>query len=419
MTSMRVELLTIGSELLSGAIVNTNAAELAKHLAESGFPCRRQTAVPDEWPALLEVMRQAIGRSDVVVITGGLGPTFDDLTMAAIAEVTGRPLVFWPRVAATVRRFYRRHHRALQQAALRQAKLPRGGVPIPNPLGTAPGLWLALPRAIVIALPGVPAEMRAMLARTVLPRLKRLRGATPVVSRTLRTIGLVELSIEAILRRLTIPPGVEVGLYPSLRMVDVRLTATGSSRAQAARAVARLERPLRRRLSTAVYGMDGETLEGAIGRLLLARRATLAVAESCTGGLVSDRITSVAGSSQYLRGAVVAYHNDLKTGALGVSSATLARTGAVSAPVAGQMARGVRRLAKAGYGLAITGIAGPTGGTKTKPVGLVYLALADGRRTLTRRCRFFGDRLAIKTQAAQTALDLLRRKLLSMAPSSP
>ena len=413
MKPMNAEVLTVGSELTSGATLNTNAAYLARRLAELGIPCRRQVTVGDERSALTDALRDALSRADLLIVTGGLGPTFDDVTMATIADVTERPLIAAPAVAATIRRFYARSHRALQRAALRQAYLPKGGRPLPNPLGTAPGLWLALAHQLVIALPGVPAEMRAIMERHVLARLKRREGLLAIESLTLRTAGVVELSIEAILRKLRIPAGVQIGLYPHLRMVDIRLTATAPSRQAAQRALSGIDAALRRRLGPAVYGTGEETLESVVGRLLVQRRWSLAVAESCTGGLVSDRLTNVPGSSRYLRGSVVAYHNEIKRQPLGVSDATLARFGAVSAQTAGELAEGVRRLTNADVGLAITGIAGPTGGTKQKPVGLVFLGLSDRRRTLTQRGQFFGDRMAIKAQAAQAALDWLRRILTS------
>jgi nicotinamide-nucleotide amidase len=409
---MRVELLTVGSELTNGTTLNTNAAYLARRLAEIGLPCQRQVTVGDERATLTDALQEALHRCDVLVTTGGLGPTFDDVTMQAIAEVAQRPLLYLPTVATKIRRFYARSHRRLQRAALRQAYLPQGGGALPNPLGTAPGLWLSLPNQVVIALPGVPGEMRAIMERHVLPRLKRLRGSVIIESRVLRTVGIAELSIEAILRTLPVPEPVTVGLYPHLRMVDIQLTATGTSRWVARRALSRLEANLRSRLGAAVYGTDAETLEGVIGRLLVSQLKTLAVAESCTGGLLSDRITNVPGSSRYLRGSVIAYHNDVKRHCVGVLGATLAQFGAVSAQVAKEMAKGVRRLTAADVGLAVTGVAGPTGGTKKKPVGLVYLGLADHDRSLTQRCQFFGDRAAIKSQAVQTALDWLRRYLL-------
>ena len=405
---MQVELLTVGSELLSGATLNTNAVELARRLAGLGLPCRRQLAVSDDPVHLREALQEALGRARLLVITGGLGPTFDDRTVDAIAAVTGRPLVWRPDIARRVRRFYSRRRRRLQQAALRQARVPRGAEPLPNPIGTAPGIWLPLPSAILVALPGVPAEMRAMWDRSVAPRLRRLPGRQLAITRTLRTAGMVELSIEAVLRRLRLPRTVDIGLYPNLRMVDVRITATRG----ASRTVAHVEAALRRGLGAAVYGTGDETLEGVIGALLLRRRATVAVAESCTGGGVADRLTNVPGSSRYFVGGVIAYANRLKLQPLGVTERTLQRWGAVSAPTARRMAEGIRRVAAADVSVAITGIAGPSGGTARKPVGLVYVAVADWRGAAVQRHRFFGDRAAIKAQAAQAALDALRLRLI-------
>ena len=409
---MQAELLTIGAELTSGVTVNTNAAYLARRLAELGIPCSRQVTVSDERASIVREIREALPRCQILITTGGLGPTFDDMTMEAIAEATSRPLVYVPAAAATIRRFYTRRHRTLQRAALRQAYLPRGGAALPNPLGTAPGLWLRLPDQVIVALPGVPSEMRAIMERHAVPRLKHIGPSRTIESLTLRTAGVVELHIETILRRMRLPPGVQVGLYPHLRTVDVRLTAASASRHAARRILSRIAARLHRALGSAVYGTDGETLEGVVGRLLVARRETLALAESCTGGLVSSLMTDVPGSSRYLRGSVVAYHNDLKRGPLHVPDTLLARFGAVSAHAARAMASGIRQAAQASVGLAITGIAGPSGGTAKKPVGMVYLGLADSEGAETLRCQFFGDRAAIKAQAAQTALDWLRRHLL-------
>ena len=411
--AMDAELLTIGSELTSGATVNSNAAYLARRLAEAGIVCRRQVTVADAPGPLQEALREALGRAGLVIMTGGLGPTFDDLTLESLAEAAGRPLIFRPELAARIRRFYRRLGRRLQRAAMRQAHVPQGATPLLNPIGTAPGVWLPLPETLVVALPGVPAEMRAIMERFVLPRLKRLGGEAAVETCTLRTAGLVELSIQGLLARLRIPDTVQVGLYPHLRMVDVRLTATAPTRRQARAALRPLEAKLRRALGAAVYGTDEDTLEDVVGKLLVARRLTLGVAESCTGGLLCDQLTNVPGSSRYVRGGIVAYDNAVKRRLLGVSKEMLERLGAVSAQTAARMAEGARRTTGAHLGLAVTGIAGPTGGTARKPVGLVYFGLSDGRRARTLRRQFFGDRLSIKTQAAQTALDWLRLYLQS------
>ncbi len=409
---MQADILTVGSELISGATLNTNAAYLARRLAEAGLPCRRQLTVGDEHASLTEALREALRSCDLLLITGGLGPTFDDLTMEAIADITERPLSYRPAIAAHIRRFYAQHHRTLQPAALRQAYLPDGGEALSNPLGTAPGLWLPLPNQVIVALPGVPSEMRAIVEHHLLARLKRMANSHSVGTRTLRTAGIVELSIEAILRHIHIPSCVQVGLYPNLRTVDIRLTAVTASSHQTQRVLSRVEAQLQRALGAHVYGCDDETLEGVVGALLVARRQTLAIAESCTGGLVSDRITNAPGSSRYFLGSVIAYQNQVKRQLLAVPQPLFARGGAVSALIARAMAEGVRRALGADVGLALTGIAGPSGGTVKKPVGLVFMAIANRHRRVALRCQFVGDRLAIKAQAAQTALDWLRRYLL-------
>lgn len=409
---MDAEVLTIGSELVSGQTVNTNAAYLARRLGELGIRCSRQVSVSDERAMIIRSVREALDRTPLLIISGGLGPTFDDVTMEAVAEAVGRPLRRLPDVARRVRAFCRRHQRAVTAQALCQADVPSGAIALPNPLGTAPGVWLSIDQTLLIALPGVPQELRAILDASVLPRLRRLRAALPVLCRTLKTVGVVELDIQRRLKAIALPKEMSVGLYPNLRAVDIRLTIDGLSPGSSRARLNRVERALRQRLGPAVYGVDDQSLESVIGERLITQRKTLAVAESCTGGLVSTRLTDVPGSSRYLRGSIVAYDNRMKQALLDVKRELLAAHGAVSEPVARAMADGVRRRMGADIGLAVTGIAGPSGGTKTKPVGLVYLAVADRRGIAVQRHHFHGDRLAVRGQAAQAALDLLRRHLL-------
>lgn len=412
---MEAELLAIGSELTSGCTVNSNAAYLARRLEELGIRCRRHAAVPDEPAAIIDALTDALARAAVVIVTGGLGPTVDDLTMDAVSRATGRRLVMDAGAARQIRAFCRRYQRRVTTLALRQAAIPHGAAALPNPLGTAPGVWLPMDKAVLIALPGVPQEMRAIFEQSVAPRLAARPQGLPIASRTIRTAGVVELELQRLLLALPLPPTVSFGLYPNLGAVDIRLTTSGSRRRVIERRLDRLERALRRRLGAAVYGTDARTLEAAAGEALVRRRQTVAVAESCTGGSVLDRLTDVPGSSRYVLLGVVAYHNRMKTNLLGVSPALLARHGAVSAPVARAMARGARSASGATVGLAITGIAGPDGGTARKPVGLVYMAIADRRRTVVKRWQFHGDRRVIKDRAVQAALDWLRRWALGRA----
>lgn len=416
MAPMRAELLTVGSELLAGATLNTNAAELCRRLAEHGLRCHRQVAVADDRPAVAAAIADALARSDIVLLTGGLGPTGDDLTAAAIADATARPLILHAGVAHAIRRAYAARDRRCTPAALRQARLPQGSQPLPNPAGSAPGLWLPLGARLLIALPGVPAEMRAILEHEVLPRLDRLPGRAAIATTTLRSMGLVELDVESRLRLARLPTTCEVGLYPQLGGVDVRLTVMDRTRARAETRLRPAAQRAQRALGSAWYGHDTDALETVVGRLLRRRRWTLGLAESCTGGRLTDRLTNTPGSSAYVRGGIVAYDNRVKDAVLGVPRALLRRHGAVSGPVARAMASGARRVLRADLGLAVTGIAGPSGATAGKPVGLVWFGLADARGARSVRLRFHGGRDAIKHRAAQAALDWLRRRLLTRSP---
>jgi nicotinamide-nucleotide amidase len=320
------------------------------------------------------------------------------------------PCKLWPR-RRRVRTFYRQHHRRISRLALRQAYVPQGASILPNPIGTAPGIWLPFNESVIIALPGVPQEMRAIMDASVLPRLRAGHDRGALATRLIRVAGLVELQVQQALQTVRMPSNVQVGFYPHLGTVDVSLVASGTRQTELRHILSRLEREIRQRLGAAVYGRDRDTLEAVVGRALMKRRWTVAVAESCTGGLISDRLTDVPGSSRYVVLSVVAYHNAIKQRLLGVEPEILAKHGAVSQQTAAAMARGVRQRAGADVGLAITGIAGPSGATATKPVGLVSLGLAIQSRTRTARLLFHGDRRSIKEQACQAALDWLRRSV--------
>ncbi|MBI2885299.1 MAG: competence/damage-inducible protein A [Candidatus Omnitrophica bacterium] len=418
MAVMQAEIIAIGSELLSGRVINTNAAYLSRQLQALGIAARRHLAVPDEPAAIVEAITAALHRSDLILITGGLGPTDDDITVQALARALGQPLVRSSQAARHVQRLYRRHGAHLSRLAARQAFVPRGARPLPNPLGTAPGVWWERGATRLIALPGVPQEMRAILQASVLPRLRRLRPAGALATRTIRTIGVLELQLQRLLRRFHLPPGVSVGFYPNLLMVDVQLTATSTSARRAAMLLDGIERRLHRALGRAIYAVGEPSLEAVAGESLVRHRATVAIAESCTGGLVSTVLTEVPGSSRYVTLSVVAYHNQAKIHVLGVAPALLARHGAVSAPVARAMAEGARRLSGSTFGVSVTGIAGPGGGTADKPVGLVYLAWAGPQGTQVARKFFYGDRAGIRRQAAQLALNGLRLAANALTPSS-
>jgi nicotinamide-nucleotide amidase len=422
-----VETIAVGTELLLGQIANTNGQMLAQVLAEHGALHFHQVVVGDNRPRLVAALRQALERADMVVTIGGLGPTQDDLTKEAVAEVFGRPLVLdeasWQRILERMRG----RGRTPTPNNRRQAELPAGATAIPNEHGTAPGVLLeaayapaagqaAVPR-VVVCLPGPPNEFRPMVRGFLADYLERWaagpEGRTVLQSRSLRVAGIGESETEHRLADLVGSDNPTVATYAKPGEVEVRLTARAAAPAQAQALLAPLEQEVRRRLHPWVYGCDEDTLGAAVIRELAQRGLTLAVAESCTGGLLSERLTDAPGASAaFLLGAVT-YANAAKERILGVAGDDLSRHGAVSEPVALSMARGVRAAAGADVGVGITGIAGPEGGTPEKPVGTVYVALAAHAGAICRHLRLGGDRSVVRWRASQDALVTIRRYLLS------
>lgn len=411
---MKAELIAVGTELLLGYTVNTNAAFLARQLAALGVDCYYHLTVGDNPGRLADAVRLGLRRADWIITCGGLGPTVDDVTLPTLTKAAERPLVLDHAILAQIRDRFIRLRIPMPQANLRQAYVPRGAVVLPNRIGTAPGWILPLGRKLLIALPGPPSELEPMVTEQVIPWLTRRYPARHVlVSRTLRIVGITESEVdEGVQDLLRLKGAVTVGIYAHAAQVDLRITAKAETAAAARQAIRRVETDLRRRLGTLIYGADDETLEGVVGALLTRQRKTVAVAESCTGGLIGQRLTTIPGSSTYFLGGAITYANPLKTAFGQVPAALIRRRGAVSEPVAQAMAAGIRRAAKAAYGLAVTGIAGPTGGTAEKPVGLVYVALADAKATVCHRQQFPGDRATIRWRASQAALNLLRTTLL-------
>ncbi len=417
---MNAEILTVGTELLLGQIVDTNAAFIAERLAEAGIDVYFKTTVGDNPSRIEAALRQALQRAQVVLCTGGLGPTEDDLTRDVVAAVTGRPLCLDPALLAQIQARFARRAVPMAKNNERQAQVPEGAEVLENPRGTAPGLLLRVePDRTIVLLPGVPAEMRPMLTETVLPRLREAYGLKGRIrSRVLRTMGVSESRVDEMLGDLWAERNPTIALLARSGEIQVRLTAKAETEAELTRLLDVREAQVRERLGDIVFGRDEESLEVVVGRLLLARRLTLAVAESCTGGLVGHRMTNVPGSSAYFDRGVVVYSNQAKTDLLGVPAELIAAKGAVSAEVAAAMAEKMRDGSGADLALAVTGIAGPTGGTPEKPVGLTYIALAHAGGVAAHEFRFFTDRDLNKQRAVQTALDLVRRHLLGL-PSAP
>jgi competence/damage-inducible protein CinA-like protein len=416
---VRCEIVGVGTELLLGQIVNTNAAWIGQRLADVGWDCLRHTAVGDNEARIAEVVGKALGRADAVIVTGGLGPTQDDVTREALAAVAGVPLVRRPELEEWLRRrFARMGVQRMAEMNLRQADVPEGARYIDNPRGTAPGLIVEVGGKPVYAVPGVPREMEGMLEQVVLPDLAARAGeGRAIVSRTLRTAGVGESRLAERLTPLWEEAGtgqVTLAYLASAGEVRVRLTAVGPTREEALAEIAPVEARIREELGDIVYGTDDETLEAAVGRLLRERGGTLATAESLTGGLLGGRITGVPGSSDYYLGGVVAYATDAKASLLGVDQTLLADDGPVSEPVAAAMAEGARRAFGADLGLAATGVAGPAE-QAGRPVGTLCLAVADATGTTTRTLQAPGDRTQVRLWTSAVALDLLRCRLEGLA----
>ena len=413
---MGAEILTIGTELLLGQIVDTNAAYVAEKLAATGIDVYWKTTVGDNEGRIGEAMRQALSRSEIVIATGGLGPTEDDLTCRVIAAVLARPLVFDQTVLESIRHRFADRGLAMSKNNERQALIPEGATVLPNARGTAPGLLIPVRDGrVVVAMPGVPLEMRPMLTEQVIPRLrKRFEVSARIRSRILKTCGITESQLdEAIgdLARSSLNPTVALLAHPG--EIHIRLTVKTESHEDGERRLDDLEARLRERLGALLYGRDGERLEEVVGRLLLDAKQTVAVAESCTGGLVCHRLTNRPGSSAYFIQGEVVYSDQAKEDRLGVSHELIARHGAVSRAVAEAMACGMRDAARTDLALGITGIAGPGGGSAEKPVGLTYIAVASAEGVICRELRFLGDREINKLLASQVALDMVRQCLQS------
>ena len=414
---MHIEVVTIGDELLLGYTIDTNAAHLARTLAAEGVEISRRTTVGDAADAIAAAVGEGLDRAGAVITTGGLGPTSDDLTKPSIAALFGRGMVLDEEHLAWMQeRFTRLFQRPMPAANRQQAMLPEGARKLRNNHGSAPGIWLEDARGRWVAmLPGVPREMRGMLGDTLVPLIRERLGhdRRVVRSRTLRTTGVGESFIAD--RVASIDGGVgevDLSYLPNAEGTDLRLTVRGVEPGEADQRLAESAERLRRVVGDAVYGEDGADLAAVVLDLCRERRLTIGVAESCTGGLLGARLTAVPGSSDVVLGGVIAYSNAIKRSMLGVPEAVLAQHGAVSEPVVRVMATGCRTATEASIGIAITGIAGPGGGTEEKPVGTVWIA-SDLDGDVEARClRLIGDRAEVRQRAAQAALEMVRRRVV-------
>ena len=410
---MRIELITIGSELLAGQTLNTNALFVGERLGEAGLTLSRQTAIPDDHDVIVATLEESMARAEWVIVSGGLGPTNDDVTRKAIAETLGRMLVFHDEILQELKDRYTRAGRAVTPYLETQALLPTNAEIIPNPIGTAVGFYLKSKGTTIVAVPGVPREMGPMIADHVVPRIAALAETT---TKTIvwSTTGTPESRLyELIEPAMQNHPEITVAFLPSEHGVRLKFSASGAD------ASTRLDEwgaVVRALIASSVYAEKDTGLEVVLGRILRERRLTMVSAESCTGGLVAKRMTDVPGSSAYVLGGFVTYSNEAKSMLLGVDAALIATHGAVSEEVAKAMADGARAKTGAHCSIAITGIAGPDGGTPEKPVGTVWIATAiDGLPTEAKRLQLMGDRPMIRERAAQAGINMLRSRILGLS----
>ncbi len=413
MSGPRSELIAVGSELLEPWRTDTNGAYLSRRMGERGIAIRFRTVVGDSIEDLKEVFRIALGRSDLIVATGGLGPTIDDLTREAVADLLGLPLDLDENTARQIEERFRRHALPMPAQNRRQAMVPRGAELLPNRLGTAPGLWLKSGAATIVLLPGVPDEMRQIVEDSVLARLP-LTGER-FAYRVIKIAGLGESEVDrrlAAVARAASPVAWTILAAPGQVEIHLRERVRDG---ETPAGIERLDGAIVATLGPRVFARDEETMEGVLGRLLVERGDTLAAAESLTGGAIAKRLTSVPGASRYFRGAVVAYSDEAKKVLLGVRAETLDRHGAVSAETAVEMARGARRALGTTWALSATGYAGPEGGGPDRPSGTVVLGIAGPGTETTRELKWPGGRATVRARTAGLALDMLRRALLGVA----
>jgi nicotinamide-nucleotide amidase len=418
---MKAEVIAVGSELLTPKFVDTNSLFITERLNEIGIELQGKSVAADDRATLRAIIADALRRSDLLILTGGLGPTDDDLTRDVVAELAGLPLEFHPDIFEAIEKRFASRGLKVPAINRRQAMVPRSAVVLPNPNGTAPGLWIEYEGKFLLLLPGPPRELKPMLERVIQERLAVAGGGIRLLRRVLRVTGQSESSVEEHMQPLyaawlASPTKISTTILASLGQIELHLTAMAKTVEEGQRALEAAIDQVKGVLGRDLFSTDGKTMQEAIGELLRARGYRIAAAESCTGGLVLARLTEVPGSSDYVDRGVVVYSNESKIDLLGVPAELIARHGAVSEPVAQAMASGMVRLAKSDLAVGVTGIAGPGGGTPEKPVGMVAIAAAWARNgrtdTRVRTFNFVGGREMVRFQASQAALDMVRRWLV-------
>lgn len=413
---LNAEIITVGNELISGVQIDTNSAYLAQQLFAQGITVQRIISVGDEEEIITQVITESIRRAPLIIITGGLGPTSDDITTEVVAKALGKKLVFYPEILEQIEKVLAGYNVPMSERQKKQAYFPDGAEIIPNLRGTAPGFFLKEGESLLVVLPGVPREVEAMVNETVIPRLERewLRSIY-YQSRMLRLFGISESKANDQLQDILVTAkDISISFLPQYPEINIRITVRAKTKEESEQKLTYWEKEIKKRLEPYLFGVDHETLEEVVGNFLRKAKATIAVAESCTGGLIGHRLTNIPGSSDYVERVLVVYSNRAKIELLKVPEEVINTYGAVSENTAKLMAEGVRNLAKTTLGLATTGIAGPTGGSLDKPVGTVYISLTDGKETLTQRYHFSGERQQIKWMTSEVALNQVRKYFLKL-----
>ncbi|MGB6608057.1 MAG: competence/damage-inducible protein A [Atribacterota bacterium] len=411
---MKAEIISIGSEILRGQITDTNANFIAKKLVESGIDLEHISAVSDNPESLLSILKLALQRSDLIITTGGLGPTEDDITYQTIARALNLKLIKYPEAEENLKKILHKIKIKVSPSNLKQVYLPEGAKIIINQYGTAPAMILEKDNKIICSFPGVPHEMKNLIEENLIPYLKEKFPPSLIKkSKILKVTGLGESSVNELIRDyINKQTNFSFGIYANPEDIQVQVTTQAPTEKETDKLLQFSVNQLTKILGDYIYGIDDETLEEVVGKLLKTKKLKVAVAESCTGGMLGEMITRIPGSSEYFQGGVISYHAKIKEDLLKVPPEVIKKYGEVSKEVAQLMAEGVRRCCHIDIGISITGIAGPGGATEKKKVGLVYMALADSKKTITQKHQLFGNRQLIRVRSTRRALNMLRMYLM-------
>jgi len=411
---MRSAIVTIGQEILIGQIVDTNSAWIAAQLNSIGVDVQLMTSIPDVSNEIISTINQLVENYELVLVTGGLGPTTDDVTKPALCELFGCNLIVHEPTLLHVQNLFSSRGLPTTELNAKQAEVPSSCEVLPNPLGTAPGMWFKHKNSILVSMPGVPFEMKSIMENHVLPRLSEMAGNDVIVHKTIHTFGLPESFLAEKLMRFEaeLPKSISLAYLPSPVSIRLRLSSSGNEKVTVEKSIQRQVEKLQEIIPEQIFGFDDDTMSSVVGRILRTRKATLSVAESCTGGSISQMITSLSGSSEFYLGGVVAYSNDVKENILKIDKQLITTYGAVSQQVVEAMAKGVRSLFNSNYAIATSGIAGPTGGTLEKPVGTVWIAISSAKGVQSKMFKFSNDRERNILRSSVTALNMLRLALI-------